>query len=86
MATTQDLNNDLSVGMSEVRATLKHYGLTDKGWREYLLIRKPGCPGSYVILAHPQDATGFDSRLMQFHITEAEQEAEKQLAPPQEQQ
>lgn len=85
MATTQDLNDDLSVGMTEIRATLKHYGLTEKGWREYLLIRRPGCPGSYVILAHPNDATGFDSKLMQFHITEAkaELEAEKQLAPPQ---
>ena len=74
MATTQDLNDDLSVGMTEIRATLKHYGLTEKVWREYLLIRKPGCPGSYVILAHPDDATGFDYKLMEFHVAEAEKE------------
>jgi hypothetical protein len=50
MASTKDLNDDLSVGMTEIRATLEHYKLTNKGWTEYLLVRKPGCPGSYVIL------------------------------------
>lgn len=74
MATTQDLNDDLSVGMTEIRATLKHYGLTDKGWREYLLVRKPGAPESFVILAHPDDDTGFDESLMEFHKAECAEE------------
>jgi hypothetical protein len=74
MASTKDLNDDLSVGMTEIRATLEHYKLTDKGWKEYLLVRKPGCPGSYVILAHPEEASGFDKRLMEFHKAEAEKE------------
>jgi hypothetical protein len=74
MASTKDLNDDLSVGMTEIRATLEHYKLTNKGWTEYLLVRKPGCPGSYVILAHPEDASGFDEKLMEFHKAEAEKE------------
>lgn len=82
MATTTDLNNDLSVGMSEVRHTLNHYNLTQKGWREYLLVRKPGCPGSFIILAHPKDDTGFDVRLMEFHKAECERESENNDAAP----
>jgi hypothetical protein len=75
MASTKDLNGDLSVGMTEIRATLEHYKLTNKGWTEYLLVRKPGCPGSYVVLAHPEDASGFDEKLMEFHKAEAEEES-----------
>ena len=74
MATTKDLNDDLSVGMSEIRATLDHYRLTQKGWREYLIVRKPGCAESFIILTHPNDASGFDERLMEFHKAECEKE------------
>lgn len=74
MATTKDLNEDLSVGMTEIRATLKHHKLTEKGWREYLLVRKPGFPGSFIILAHPKDDSGFDFKLMEFHEAECERE------------
>ena len=74
MATTQDLNDDLSVGMTEIRRTLEHYKLTEKGWREYLLVRRPGHPGSYIILAHPKDDSGFDLKLMEFHNQQAQLE------------
>jgi len=60
--------------MTEIRATLNHYKLTEKGWREYLVIRKPGSPGSYIILTHPKDDSGFDVKLMEFHHSECEKE------------
>lgn len=73
MATNQDLTDDLSVGMTEVRKTLRHYNLSE--WMEYLLIRQREKPGSYIVLAHPRDASDFQQRLIQFHKDEAAEEA-----------
>lgn len=72
MATTQDLCDDLSVGMTEVRRTLEHYNLG--AWREYLVVRQPGEPDSFVILAPPGDKSGFAARLEEFHHVEAMKE------------
>lgn len=75
MATTQDLNDDLSVGLTEIRRTMKHYNLTE--WREYLLIRRPGCEGSYVVLAHPTDKSDFADKLVALHRAEAKRESQE---------
>lgn len=72
MATTQDLNDDLSVGLTEIRKTLKHYNLSE--WQEYLLVRQAGREGSYVVLAHPSDKSDFADRLVEFHKAEARKE------------
>lgn len=65
MASQQDLASDLSVGLSEVHWTLKHYNLGD--WNEYLLVRRPGCPESFIVLRHPSDTSDVEERLVAFH-------------------
>lgn len=69
MATRKDLNDDLNVGMTDIRRTLEHYNLGE--WREYLIVRKPGCPGSYVVLSRPSDDSDFAARLVKFHESES---------------
>lgn len=75
MATTSDLNDDLNLGMAEVRRTLEHYNLGE--WQEYLLIRQKGRPQSFIVLAHPSDKGDFDERLIQFHKDESHKETVK---------
>ena len=70
MATTNDLNEDLNVGMTEVHRTLEHYNLGE--WQEYLFIRRAGCPDSFIVLAHPIDKSDFADRLIAFHKEQAE--------------
>lgn len=70
MATTNDLNEDLNVGMTEVRRTLEHYNLGE--WQEYLLIRQRGSRNSYIVLAHPRDKSDFADKLIAFHAEQAE--------------
>lgn len=65
-------NEDLSIALNSVRACLDHWGLQD--WREYLVVRKPGQAGAYVIMANPTDETGFDERILELHKATAEQE------------
>jgi hypothetical protein len=65
MATREDLNEDLNVGMTAVRRTLEHYNLGQ--WNEYLVVRKPGCPDSYIVLSRPSDESDFADRLVAFH-------------------
>lgn len=72
MATTRDLSDDLSVGLTEIRKTMRHYKLTE--WKEYLMIRKPGCEGSFIVLAHPADDSNFADRLVEFHKAESKTE------------
>ena len=74
MATTTDLAEDLSVGLTEVRKTLDHYNL--RKWKEYLLVRQPGKRGSFIVLAHPSDKSDFQERLVEFHMAEAQKETE----------
>lgn len=69
MATREDLNQDLSVGMTEVRRTLEHYNLGE--WREYLLVRRAGHPESFVVLAKEADTSDFADRLVSFHKEQA---------------
>lgn len=71
MATREDLNEDLNVGMTEVRRTLEHYNLGK--WQEYLLVRRPGRSGSFIVLAHPRDKSDFADKLIKFHREQAEQ-------------
>jgi len=66
MATTKDLNDDLSVGMTEVRRTLEHYNLGD--WNEYLVVRQPGKAGSFIILNRESDTSDFADRLKALHL------------------
>jgi hypothetical protein len=72
MATERDLQDDLSVGLTEVRKTLIHYNLAE--WEEYLIVRRRGKEGSYIVLAHPSDKSDFQDRLVAFHKAEAERE------------
>lgn len=72
MATTEDLNKDLNVGMAEIRRTLKHYNLGE--WKEYLIVRQPGKPGSYIILTHPSDKSDFPDRLLTLHLEQVARE------------
>jgi hypothetical protein len=72
MATRQDLNEDLNVGMTEVRRTLEHYHLGE--WQEYLLVRRKGCPNSFIVLAHPRDKSDFDEKLIAFHKEQSRKE------------
>jgi len=72
MATTKDLNDDLNVGMTEVRRTLEHYNLGE--WQEYLLIRRAGSEGSFIVLSHPRDTSGFAAKLVEFHKEQTKQE------------
>jgi hypothetical protein len=60
------------VGLTEVRKTLIHYNLAE--WEEYLIVRRRGKEGSYIVLAHPSDKSDFQDRLVAFHKTEAERE------------
>lgn len=41
----KSFKGDLDISFSEVRAVLDHWGLKD--WREYLVVRKAGCPELY---------------------------------------
>lgn len=68
----QNFNDDLSISLSEVRAVLDHWNLKD--WQEYLLVRRPGHPNSYIVFANPSDTSGFEERLMRFHKEQAVQE------------
>jgi hypothetical protein len=72
MATQRDLADDLSVGLTEVHKTLKHYNLGE--WKEYLLVRQPGKEGSFIVLAHPSDKSDFQDQLVEFHKAEAQKE------------
>lgn len=65
MATRQDLNEDLNVGMTEVRRTLEHYNLGE--WQEYLFVRRRGEPNSFIVLSHPRDESDFAEKLIAFH-------------------
>ena len=69
MATREDLNQDLSVGMTEVRRTLEHYNLGE--WQEYLLVRRKGRPDSFIVLAKETDTSDFCDRLAAFHKEQA---------------
>lgn len=72
MATQQDLNEDLNVGMTEVRRTLEHHNLGE--WQEYLLVRQVGRPNSFIVLAHPRDKSDFDEKLIAFHKEQSRKE------------
>jgi hypothetical protein len=65
-----DFKDDLDVVMSEVRAVLEHWGLG--AWKEYLLVRQPEKPESFVVLAHPSDRSDFADKLIALHRKEAE--------------
>lgn len=69
MATREDLNQDLSVGMTEVRRTLEHYNLGE--WQEYLIVRRKGKPDSFIVLAKEADTGDFAERLTAFHKEQA---------------
>lgn len=73
MATTTDLNDDLSVGMTEVRWTLEHYNIGE--WQEYLLVRKRGHPDAFIVLQKERDTSDFADKLVEFHKAQAAQEA-----------
>lgn len=66
MATQQDLVEDLAVGLSEVDKTLKHYRMGD--WKYYLVVRKPGVEGSWVVLKKSSDTSEFDQELERLHL------------------
>lgn len=68
-----NFNDDVSVSLSEVRAVLDHWGLND--WQEYLLVRRPGKPNSYVVFANPKDTSDFQEQLIEFHKTQAEKDS-----------
>jgi hypothetical protein len=68
---TQKFNADLSVSLSDVRACLDHWGLTD--WNEYLIVRKPNRKESYVIMANPNDRSAFADKLLELHQREVDQ-------------
>lgn len=73
MATQEDLNQDLSVGMAEVRRTLEHYNLGE--WQEYLLVRRVGRPDSFLVIKKDRDTSDFADKLAAFHKEQAEREA-----------
>ena len=41
-------------------------------WNEYIVVREPQQPNSYLVLAHPADQTDFAERLIDFHKAEVE--------------
>ena len=71
----KSFGEDLNVALSEVRAVLNHWNLrrdADSGqWNEYLVVRVPGKPDSFVVLEHPEDKSGFAEKLVAFHKSEA---------------
>lgn len=67
----ESFSDDLNISMSEVRALLNHWGLKD--WREYLVVRKPGKPESYIVLANPSDKSGFEEKLVALHAATAQE-------------
>lgn len=58
-------SDDLNAAMTEVHDALKRWGLA--GWREYLVVREPSKPESFIVLAHPSDKTDFADQLVRLH-------------------
>lgn len=56
---------ELDVALTLIHNMLEAYGLN--GYREYLLIRKPGKPDSFIIRNLASDASDFPARLEALH-------------------
>jgi hypothetical protein len=66
-------SEDLNISMTEVHRLLEHWGLA--GWREYLVVREPTKPESFIVLAHPSDKSDFADKLVRLHKDDVSGEA-----------
>ena len=58
-------DSDLEITMNDIRGLLAHYQIAD--WEAYLLLRKAGCPDSYVLKYESAAGDGFAQQVVELH-------------------